>query len=115
MPGVAALRAVHEDALRADADIGAEDGTEGQRRMAHLERHFAFLRHRQADTAVLLRNGQAEQAHRLDVFHHIGRYVVAFLHRIFRRYQAVGHETLHGCAQQFERFVVQGHGSLSLQ
>src|SRR5690606_8315843 len=69
------LRPGHDKALTADADRRADDGAKRQRRLAELMDHFAFLRHAEAEPAIFLRDGEAEQAkfaHFLnDVFRHL--------------------------------------------
>ena len=96
------LGAVHQDALRPDADIGAEYRTEGQRGVAELEGSPALLAHRQPDAAIFLRDRQAEQTHLLHVLDDVGGYLVVLLHRIFRRHEAFAHETLHGREEQLK-------------
>ncbi|MNY00707.1 hypothetical protein D3C86_1332140 [compost metagenome] len=104
------LGAVHQDALRADANVGAEHRAERKRRMAEVIDHIAFLRHRQANTTVVLGNGDAEQAHLLHVGDDLGWHFVQFFQRVFRRLQPFVDKTLHRGAQQGKRFGVEGHG-----
>src|SRR3546814_1417919 len=59
--------AVHQNALRTYADVGAEHRTKGQGRLPQFECHPAFLAHGQAYPAVLFGDGQAEQIGRAHV------------------------------------------------
>jgi hypothetical protein len=54
-------RAVDDDALRANAVIGADQRAECRRGLAQAKGDLDLLRHRQAEAAILLRNGKAEQ------------------------------------------------------
>ena len=56
------LGAVDDDAQRADAYIGAEEGAEGGRGLADLEGDMHLVGHAQAEPAILCRRRQAEQA-----------------------------------------------------
>ena len=53
--GLLLLGAVDHDALRADADRGAEHRAEGRRGLAQLEHHQHLLFHRQSEAAIRLR------------------------------------------------------------
>lgn len=107
--GLLRLGAVHQDALRPDADVGAEHRAEGERRMAEVVHHLALLRHRQADAAVRLGDRQAEQPH---VFHgrdDAGGHLVFLFEDVLGRDQPLPDESLHRWLQQAEGFVVQCH------
>jgi hypothetical protein len=104
------LGTIHQDALRANADVGAEHRTEREGGVAQVVHHVAFLRHRQADATVVLGNGDAEQAHFLHVGDDVGRHVVDLFERVFGRLQAFVDKALHRSAQQGKGFLVKGHG-----
>ncbi len=74
--------------------------------MAEVIDHIAFLRHRQADAAVVLGDGDAEQPHLLHVGDDLGGHVVGFLQRVFGGLQAFVDEALHRGAQQGKGFLV---------
>ena len=58
------LGAEHDEALAADADVGAEERAEGRRGLAELEGDPHLLLHGEAEAAVLLGDGKAEEAER---------------------------------------------------
>src|SRR3546814_16083017 len=63
-PGLLLLRrTVDQDALAADADIGAEHAAEGRRGPAQLDAPLDLFRKGKAETAVFLRDRQATKAH----------------------------------------------------
>ncbi|MNN51390.1 hypothetical protein D3C81_1660240 [compost metagenome] len=78
--------------------------------MAEVVHHIAFLRHRQADAAVVFGDGDAEQAHLLHVRDDIGGDVVGLFQRVLGGLQAFVDEALHRGAQQGKGFLVKGHG-----
>src|SRR5690606_9227955 len=106
------LGAVDQDALRADAVVSAEDGTEGRRGLADLEGHQHLLFHRQAEAAVLLGDGQAEQAHLLHLLDDVLGNDVFFGDTLFRWDQPFTHEARNGVQQLVERFLVTNHVKL---
>ena len=102
-------RAVHQDALRADADIGAEHRAERRRGAAKLIVDLDFLAYGKADAAEFLGNGQAEQAHGLHVFNDVGGHIVGFFQYVFGGNQMFLDETLDGGELEFKGFGIEGH------
>ena len=112
--GLLVGRAVHQDALRADADVGAEHRAEGRRGAAELEVDLNLLAHREADPAELFGHRQAEKAQLLHRFDQLGRHLVVLFEMVLERHQALAHEALNGGQQDVERFAIECHGHVSL-
>jgi hypothetical protein len=105
------LAAVHDEALAADADIGADHRAERRARAAELDRHQALVLHREAEAAVLFRNRQAEEpevAHRADDL--VGnRVVLGDLG--FQRPQPLGDEAADTFDQLVAGLSIKRHGT----
>ena len=100
------LRAVHHDALRADADIGADQRAEGQRGITQRLDQPRLLRHVEPDAAKFLGRGQAEQAHLLHLRHDLFGDGVLFLDAALRRDQPLAGESLHAVHKLFKYITI---------
>jgi hypothetical protein len=107
--GLLLLGAEHDEALAADADIGAEGRAESGADPAHLQDRKTLLLGGQVEAAVLLGDGQAEQAQRLHLRQHVVGDLVLFGDLRLERPQAFGGEATDGFEQLGERVGVEGH------
>ena len=101
-------RTVHDDALRADADGGAEHRAEGGRGPAESLCDLGFLGDGEPDAAISLRDRQAEepeQAHLLDDF---GRHLVGLVDLAFERHQPLAHKAVHLGQKPGKGLVING-------
>src|SRR5580698_2473299 len=106
--------AEHHHALTADADIGADDGAEGGRGVAELHRHQHFLLHGEAEPAIFLRDGDAEEPERTHPGHDLVRYAVVFGDLGLERHAGLAHEAVHGVDQLLTRLQIERHFRLPL-
>ena len=102
-------RAVDDDALRADAVVGADERAEGGRGPPKPEGDLRLLRHGQPEAAILLRDRQAEEAERAHLGDDLGRDAVLLGDALLERPQALGHEALDGVEELGERVAVERH------
>ncbi len=112
--GLLGLASGHHQALAADADIGAEGGAEGGRGAAELERDPHLLGHGQAEAAIFLRDGEAEQPHLPHLGDDLGRHLVLPVDPLLERTKPLADEAADGGEEQVEGFGVEGHWSLSV-
>ena len=96
------LGAEHDEALAADADIGAERRAERRRAAAELEHRPALFLHGEAEPAVLFRDRKAEQAERLHLRQRIGGDGVVFGDLGFERDQPLVDEAAQRGEQLFD-------------
>src|SRR5215203_1960905 len=101
--------AVDDDALRADAVVGADERAEGGRGAAEPEGDLRLLAHRQPEAAVFLRDREAEEAEPAHLGDDLGRDAVLLGDALLERPQALGHEALDGIEELGERVAVERH------
>ena len=109
--GLLFVRAEHDQALAADADIGAEGRAEGGRGAAQLDRDQRLVLHGKAQAAVFLGDGEAEEAQ----LAHLGDDASGTRllgHLGLDRPQALGDEAADGLDQLIAGFDVERHVSL---
>src|SRR5215217_5829271 len=102
-------RAVDDDALRADAVVGADERAEGRRGMAEAEGDLRLLGHGEPEPAILLRDREAEEAEPAHLGDDLGRDAVLLGDALLERPQALGHEALDGVEELGERVAVERH------
>jgi hypothetical protein len=105
------LRAVHDDALRPDADVGSDEGAEGDGGIAERFDQAGFLKGGEAETVELLGDGQAEETEVAHLLHDLLGDVVLVLDPLFGGDQAFARETVHGVEKLAEGVVVDHQGS----
>jgi hypothetical protein len=105
------LAAGHDQALAADTDIGAEGGAEGGRGAAKFEGEPYLLRHGQAEPAIFLGDGEAEQPQLPHLADDLVGDLVGLADLLLERPQPLGDETAHGVDEGVEDFEVEGHAS----
>ncbi|MNM72543.1 hypothetical protein D3C81_842390 [compost metagenome] len=103
------LGAVDDQALGADAVVGADQGAEGRGGLAQFEGHQDLFFHAQAKAIVVLGNAQAEQAQFTHFLDDGWRYAVVFRHRMFGGHQPFADETRQAVEQQVECFLIVDH------
>ena len=101
--------AIDDDALRADADVGAEGGAKRRRGAAEFEGNLYFFEHAQAETAILSWNRQTEQAQGAHLLKNVHRDLVCFSDLLLQRHQTLADEAPHGVTQLFEGFGIETH------
>src|SRR5260221_646487 len=104
------LGAVDDDALAADAVIGAVHGTEGRRGLAQLEQHLGFLAHAEAEPALGLGDGHAEQAEPAHLRDDRRRHRIGLGHLGLGRDEALAHEAGNGVEELTQGLRVERHG-----
>ena len=104
--------AEHDDALAADADIGADDGAKGGRRVAELERDEDFLLHRQSEPAVFVGDGNAEEAELAHLLDDRVGHTVFIAHLGFDRHAFLAYEAAHRIDQLSPCFRIERHPGL---
>ncbi len=103
------LGAVEEDALRADAVVGAEHRAERRRGLAQLHRDEDFFLGGQPESAVLLGNREPKEP---DLFHLVddcGGNLVGCGHVLFGGHESLGHESPNGGEHVVENGLVADH------
>jgi hypothetical protein len=104
---------VHDQALGADAVVGADGTAERRRRPAQLHHHPALLLGVQTEAAVLLRDRQAEQAHLPHLLDHLVGNPVLPGHLTLQGDQALAHVAANRVDELIESLGIQGHERMS--
>ena len=105
------LGAIDDDALRADAVVGADQRAERGRRARELERDEDFLLHRQAEPAVGFGQRKPEQAELAHLRDDVIGNGIAVGNAMLVRDQALAHEAPDALPQQIQRFAIADHGA----
>ena len=106
-------RAVDDQALRADADIGAKGRAESGGGLAEGEHHLDLVGHGEAETAIFLRDRQAIEAKLAHFRQKLGRHRIVIRHPGLGRAQAFADETGQGFDELVASLPVEGHRCLS--
>src|SRR5262249_18248882 len=108
------LGPVDDDALRADADIGAEAGAEHRRSLSQLEGDAHLFRHAQPESAILDGDRESEQAERPHFRDDLIGYGVGVGDAMLVGHEPLAHEAPNGGEQLVEGFGVESHPSTSM-
>jgi len=103
------LGAVDDDALRADAVVGADHGAEGGRGLAELESDAHLLRHGQAEAAIFRGDGQTEEAERAHLRDDLFGDGVVVRDAMLVGHEPLAHEAPHGDEQLLQGFGIERH------
>ncbi len=103
------LGPVHDDALGADAVVGADERAERGRGLADLEGEARLFLHGEAKAAIFGGDSQAEHAEFFHLGDHLRRNSVFLRDLELDRDQPLLNEARHGFAQLIEGFAIQRH------
>ncbi len=106
------VAAEHDDALAADADIGADDRAERGRGLAQFEADQDLLFHGEAEAAVFGRDRNAEEAELAHLGHHVVGDEVVARDFVFDRDQPFAHEAADGGDQLVAGFEIERHAAV---
>ncbi|MNN02147.1 hypothetical protein D3C81_1147950 [compost metagenome] len=101
--------AIHQDALRADANRGAQQRAKGRCGLAQLHHHAGLFLHGQLQAAEAFGDGHAEQAHLAHVLHDVLRDFIGLGDQCLGGHQAFAHEAPHAVEQGFQGVVIADH------
>ncbi len=105
------LGPVADDHLAGDPVVGAEQGAEGGRGAPELETELDLLDGIEAEAAIALRQGVAEEPHLARLLAKETRHRIRLFDLILARNHLAVDESAHGVADVFEVLRVQSHAS----